>query len=85
MALPKVNDMYLDVLNILSDKKEYKRTKIADMIADQRNFSEKDRNDRLDGGGLRYHNRIGGLAHILKKLPLLKAKEEDMFQLLKKD
>lgn len=74
MVLPKVNDMYFDVLNILSDKKEYKRAKIADVIADQRNFSEEDRNDRLDGGGLRYHNRIGWTCTHLKKTTLIEGK-----------
>ena len=74
MTLPKVNEMYLDVLNILSDKKEYKRAEIADIIADKRNFSEDDRNDRLDGGELKYNNRIGWTCTHLKKATLIESK-----------
>lgn len=44
------------------------------MIADQRNFSEEDRNDRLDGGGLRYHNRIEWTYTHLKKATLIESK-----------
>ena len=58
MTIPMCKEMYLDVLEILENGKQYTRKEVANIIADKRQFTKEERNERIESGALRYQNRI---------------------------
>ena len=48
MAIPRYNELFGDVLRVLSDKKEYKTTNLKEIIANQIDLTEEERKERLD-------------------------------------
>lgn len=45
MAIPKYNELYPNVLNVLSDEKEHSIHEIDEIISDQLNLTEEERNE----------------------------------------
>ena len=75
MVLPKYNEMYLDVLSILKDGKQYTRKSVANIIAKNRNFTTEDKSERINSGQLKYINRVGWTCTHLKKATLIESKK----------
>lgn len=68
-------EMYLDVLEILDNGKQYTRKEVANLIADKRQFTKEDMNERIQTGALRYQNRIGWTCTHLIKASLIESKK----------
>ena len=75
MTIPKYNEMYLDVLNILKDGKQYTRKDLAYIIADNLNLTEEERNIRISSGQPKYINRVGWTCTHLIKATLIESKK----------
>ena len=75
MTIPKYNEMYLDVLNILKDGEQYTRKNLAYIIADNLNLTEEERNIRISSGQPKYINRVGWTCTHLIKATLIESKK----------
>ena len=76
MAIPRYNELFGDILRVLSDKQEYKTTNLKEIIANQIDLTEEERNERIPSGGETIiKNRIGWAISSLKKAELVESKK----------
>lgn len=76
MAIPKYNELYPNVLKVLSDEKEHSIHEIDDIISDQLNLTEEERNEMLPSGNQKLiKNRVGWARSYLKKAGLIESKK----------
>ena len=47
MAIPRYNELFGDVLRVLSDKKEYKTTNLKEIIANQLDLTDGERKEKI--------------------------------------
>ena len=75
MAIPKSNELFTDVLRILSDGKEYKTTDFKEILANQLDLTEEERKQMVPSGSdTVIKNRIGWAITALKKAELVESK-----------
>lgn len=76
MAIPKYNELYPNVLNVLSDGNEYSTRDMDEIIIDQLNLTEEERNEMLPSGNQKtIKNRIGWARSYLKKAGLIASRK----------
>ena len=76
MAIPKYNELYPNVLKVLSDEKEHSIHEIDEIISDQLNLTEEERNEMLPSGNQKLiKNRIGWARSYLKKAGLIESRK----------
>ena len=76
MAIPKYNELYPSVLKALSDEKEHSIHEIDEIISDQLNLTEEERNEMLPSGNQKLiKNRIGWARSYLKKAGLIESRK----------
>ena len=76
MAIPKYNELYPNVLNVLSDGKEHSIHEIDEIISDQLNLTEEERNEMLPSGNQKLiKNRVGWARAYLKKAGLIESRK----------
>lgn len=83
MTIPTYKEMYSDVLNVLSDGKQYTRKEVANIIAERRQFTKEDMNERIPSGTLKYQNRIGWTCTHLIKATLAESKKRGYVSITK--
>ena len=76
MAIPKYNELYPNVLKVLSDGKEYSTSEIDEIISGQLNLTEEERNEMLPSGNQKLiKNRVGWARAYLKKAGLIESRK----------
>lgn len=76
MAIPKYKELYPNVLRILSDEKEHSIHEIDELISDELNLTEEERNEMLPRGNQKLiKNRVGWARSYLKKAGLIESKK----------
>lgn len=76
MAIPKYNELYPNVLKVLSDEKEHSIHDIDDIISDELNLTEEERNEMLPSGNQKLiKNRVGWARAYLKKAGLIESRK----------
>ena len=74
MAIPRYNELFGDVLRVLSDKKEYKTTNLKEIIANQLDLTDEERKEKIPSGKETIiKNRIGWAISSLKKAELVES------------
>lgn len=74
MAIPKYNELFSDVLRVLSDEKEYKTKDLKEIIANQLDLTDEERKQRTRSGQDKViNNRIGWAISSLKKAELVES------------
>ena len=75
MAIPKYAELLGDVLRILSDEKEYKTKHVKELLSNQLDLSDAEKNELISSGKETViHNRIGWAISSLKKAELVESK-----------
>lgn len=76
MSIPKYNELYPNVLKVLSDGKEYSTRDMDEIISNQLNLSEEERNKMLPSGNQKLiKNRIGWARTYLKKAGFIESRK----------
>ena len=75
MAIPKYKELYPNVLEVLSDGKEYSTRKMDDIIIPSLNLTNEELEERLSSGGKVIKNRLGWARTYLKKAGLIESKK----------
>ena len=75
MAIPKYNELYPNVMQVLSDGNEYSTRKMDDIIIPSLNLTNKEYEERLPSGGRVIKNRLGWARTYLKKAGLIESKK----------
>ena len=76
MAIPKYNELYPNVLGVLSDGNEYSTRDLDEIIVNQLNLTEEERNEMLPSGNQKtIKNRIGWARSYLKKAGLIASRK----------
>ena len=73
MAVPKYNQLYLPVLQALSDGKTHTNHEIAEAVADAIPLSAEDRRETTPSGKPLYFDRVSWAKVYLKKAGLIEA------------
>lgn len=73
MALPKYDDLYMPLLQSLSEGQVRTNREIGEIIAEQMQISKEDRQQLLDSGTPVYTNRISWACTYLKKAGLIES------------
>ena len=76
MAIPKYNELYPNVLEVLSDGKEYSTRDMDNIIIPTLNLTDEEREERLSSGGLVIKNRLGWARTYLKKAGLIESRKK---------
>jgi restriction system protein len=58
MAMPKFNELFNDVLEVLSDGKQHHRRELHAAVVDRINLTEAERSETMRGGGNRARSRV---------------------------
>ncbi len=69
--IPKYNEMYKELLNSITDGKEYKFREIKEKVAVVLNLSEEERKEKFDNGTKKYDYRLNWTCTYLKKAKLV--------------
>lgn len=69
--IPKYNEIYKEILEILKDGKRYSSKEIRKEIAKVVNLSKIDREEKLESGELKFNNRVNWACTFLKKAKLV--------------
>ena len=84
MAIPKYNELYNDVLQFLSDNKEYHTRYVKEAISDSLNLTDSERNELLPSKrGNLVENRVGWAITYLKKAGLVESKKRAYINITK--
>lgn len=75
MAIPKYNELYPNVLQVLFDGQEYSTRKMDDIIIPTLNLTDEELEERLPSGGRVIKNRLGWSRTYLKKAGLIESKK----------
>ena len=76
MAIPKYNELFGDVLRVLSDEKQYKTTDLKEIISNQLDLTDEERKERIPSGKDKViYNRIGWAVTSLKKAELVESQK----------
>lgn len=76
MAIPKFNDLFNDVLELLSDKKEYRTRDVKEIISNKLDLTDEERQELLPSGTQPIIiNRIGWSITSLKKAGYVESKK----------
>ena len=76
MSIPKYNELFSDVLRVLSDEKEYKTKDLKEIIANQLDLTDDERKQRTRSGQDKViNNRIGWAISSLKKAELVESRK----------
>lgn len=75
MAIPKYNELYPNVMQVLSDGNEYSTRKMDDIIIPTLNLTTEEYEERLSSGGRVIKNRLGWARTYLKKAGLIESKK----------
>lgn len=67
MVVPKYNELYNDVLYVLSDGKEHNHRELADTVADNISLTNEDKLKTIKSGSLLYQSKIGWSRTYLKQ------------------
>ena len=82
MSIPKYNELYLQVLEALSDGESHSKHEIADFIAPVFGITPSDRQQTLpSGGSLVYSDRVGWACTYLKKANLIESTKRAHYRL----
>lgn len=73
MALPKYDELYMSVLESLSDGLPHTNLEIANKIAEKENISKEDRQQTLSSGSSVYINRVAWACTYLRKAGLIES------------
>lgn len=69
--IPKYNEMYREILDILNDEEPHLFKDIRELIADKLNLSEEEKNEKLDSGKKKFYDRVNWGCTYLKKALLI--------------
>lgn len=84
MTIPKYNEIYNDVLYVLSDGKEHNHHEIADTVAYNINLSKEDKLEKHPKSGvLVYKDRIGWARFYLKSAGLVESRRRNYSNITK--
>ena len=76
MAIPKYNELFGDVLRVLSDEKQYKTTDLKEIISNHLDLTDEERKERIPSGKDKViYNRIGWAVTSLKKAELVESQK----------
>lgn len=76
MAIPKYNELYPNVLSVLSDGNEYSTKDMDEIIINQLDLTEDEKNEMLPSGNQKViKNRIGWARSYLKKAGLIASRK----------
>ena len=75
MAIPKYNELYPNIMQVLSDENEYSTRKMDDIIIPSLNLTNEEYEERLSSGGRVIKNRLGWARTYLKKAGLIESKK----------
>ena len=75
MAIPKYNELYPNVLKVLSDGKEYSTRKMDDIIIPTLGLTNEELEERLSSGGRVIKNRLGWARTYIKKAELIESRK----------
>lgn len=81
MPIPKYDEMYNDVLNVLKDKKEHTISEIRDYIVKVYKISEIEQKEVLSSGRNLFTNRVGWTATYLKKAGVITSSRRGVFSI----
>lgn len=81
MSIPKYDEMYNDVLNVLKDKKEHTISEIRDYIIKVYKISEIEQKEVLSSGRNLFTNRVGWTATYLKKAGAITSSRRGVFSI----
>ena len=81
MAVPKYNELYRPILNVLSDQKEHKRKELCSSVAQQIGLTEQDLGEVLSSGQSKFINRIGWASTYLKKAGLIETVARGVYKI----
>lgn len=70
--IPKYNEVYKEILDILKDENEHTFKEIKEIVADMLHLSLEERIEKLDSGKIKYADRINWACTYLKKAELIK-------------
>ncbi len=83
MPIPKYDEMYNDMLNVLKDKKEHTIQEIRNYIIKVYNISELEQKETLNSGRNLFTNRVGWTATYLKKAGVISSSKRGIFSITK--
>lgn len=69
--IPKYNEVYKEILEILKDEEPHSFKEIKEKTADILNLSEEERVEKLDSGKIKYNDRMNWACTYLKKAKLI--------------
>lgn len=82
LNLPKFDEFYPDILEILKNKEVYRLSVLRDKIARKRNINDEERRKLLDSGTQSvYDNRIGWALTYLKKAGIIERPERAKYKI----
>lgn len=81
MPIPKYDEMYNDVLNVLKDKKEHTIQEIRTYIIKQYNINDLELKETLNAGKNVLANRVGWTATYLKKAGVISSSKRGIFSI----
>ena len=82
MAIPRYNEMYVDLLNILADMEIHKSSEIKDILAAKFHVTDAEREEMLPSGRQAiFDNRVGWARTYLKKAGLIQSPARGAYQL----
>ena len=81
MPIPKYDEMYNDVLNVLKDKKEHTISEIRDYIIKVYKINEIEQKEVLSSGRNLFTNRVGWTATYLKKAGVITSSRRGVFSI----
>ena len=76
MPIPKYNELYPNVLKVLSDGNEYSTRSMDNIIIPTLNLTEEELEERLSSGGKVIKNRLGWARTYLKKAGLIESRKK---------
>lgn len=82
MAIPDYQSIMLPLLQLAADQQEHSLRETIEVLADEFNLTDEDRNELLPSGRqATFHNRVGWARTYLKKAALLKSTRRGYYQI----
>lgn len=66
MVVPKYNELYNNVLYVLSEGKEHNHRELTDTVANNISLTNEDKLKTIKSGGLLYQSRMGVVQNLFK-------------------
>ncbi len=81
MAIPKYDEMYRELLEVLSDGQSHKISEIRNSLAVKFNVSEEERKKLLSSGTLQFNNRVQWTCSYLKQAGLIQNSSRGVYHI----